>query len=74
MDLRKGEIYFMEISKEEYLDLLNQLKKQEIHSIEVIPENFANFQSAFSVFESKKKITGKAHKEGKIIYFYNDQD
>ncbi|MCF6514831.1 hypothetical protein GSH19_01370 [Lactobacillus sp. S2-2] len=64
----------MEYSKEQYTDLLNQLKNQEIDSFEVYPSDFSNFQAAFSGFESKKKIIGKAYKEGKIIYSYNDKD
>lgn len=64
----------MKNGKEQYINLLNQLKNQEISSFEISPNNFSSFQAAFSEFESKKRVTGKANKEGKIIYFYNDQD
>ncbi|MEJ6399588.1 hypothetical protein [Nicoliella lavandulae] len=56
--------------KNNYADLLKQLKNGDIQTIEVTPDEFMAFQKAFMDFESRKRVVGTANREGKIVYHF----
>ncbi|WP_395361622.1 hypothetical protein [Levilactobacillus parabrevis] len=55
----------------DFTDLMNQLKDKKIEQFEVTPEDFPAFQKAFMAYETRKRVVGKAEKNGKLIYHYD---
>lgn len=48
-----------------------QLKNGEIETFTVEPADFMTFQTAYMAFEFRKRIIGKAEKNGTVIYHYD---
>ncbi|CAJ1227011.1 hypothetical protein [Levilactobacillus zymae] len=55
----------------DFTDLMNQLKDQKIDQFEVGPDEFQAFQKAYMAFDTRKRVIGQAHKDGKLIYRYD---
>ncbi|WP_125573642.1 hypothetical protein [Levilactobacillus huananensis] len=56
---------------EDFTDLLNQLKDGKIDQFDVTPASFPAFQKAFMAFDTRKRVVGQAHKDGKLVYHYD---
>lgn len=59
------------IVERDFTDLMNQLKDKKIAQFEVTPADFPAFQKAFMAYETRKRVVGKAEKNGKLIYHYD---
>ncbi|GAA3609655.1 hypothetical protein [Secundilactobacillus similis] len=55
----------------DYTALMMQLKNGEIDTFTVEPADFMTFQTAYMAFEFRKRIIGKAEKNGTVIYHYD---
>ena len=55
----------------DFTDLMNQLKEGKIDQFEVEPAEFQAFQQAYMAFDTRKRVIGQAHKNGKLIYRYD---
>lgn len=55
----------------DFTDLMNQLKERKIDQFEVEPAEFQAFQRAYMAFDTRKRVIGQAHKNGKLIYRYD---
>lgn len=60
--------------KIDYGQLLKQLETGEIDKIEVKPESFMQFQTAYMEFDHRKRVTGSATEGGVITYVYERDD
>ena len=55
----------------DFTDLMNQLKDKKLDQFEVDPESFPAFQQALMAFDTRKRVIGEAHKDGKLIFHYD---
>jgi hypothetical protein len=58
----------------DYNQLLNKLESGEIDKIEVKPESFMQFQTAYMNFDHRKRVIGSATEGGVITYVYERDD
>ncbi|MBW0222066.1 hypothetical protein HCC74_00530 [Lentilactobacillus parabuchneri] len=54
----------------DYSQLLRQLEAGDIDKIEVRPDSFMTFQTAYMNFDHRKRIIGTASEGGVITYIY----
>ena len=55
----------------DFTALMNQLKNKELDEFEVGPDDFQAFQQAYMAFDTRKRVIGQAHKNGKLVYHYD---
>ncbi|MTV81993.1 hypothetical protein [Secundilactobacillus folii] len=58
---------------EDYANLMAQLKAGQLNEFTVEPKDFMAFQRAYMNFESRKRVVGRAEKNGQIIYHYDHE-
>jgi len=59
---------------QDYNQLLEKLESGEIEKIEVKPESFMAFQTAYMNFDHRKRVVGSATEGGVITYVYERDD
>nr|WP_054656583.1 hypothetical protein [Lentilactobacillus otakiensis] len=60
--------------KQDYSQLLAKLESGEIDKIEVKPESFMQFQTAYMNFDHRKRVIGSATEGGVITYVYESDN
>ncbi len=60
--------------KIDYAQLLEKLESGEIDKLEVKPETFMQFQTAYMNFDHRKRVIGSATEGGLITYVYEHDD
>ncbi|KRM74641.1 hypothetical protein [Secundilactobacillus collinoides] len=55
----------------DYTKMMEQLKDGELDEFVVKPDEFMDFYPAFTKFEFRKRIVGKADKLGILTYHYD---
>ncbi|GAA2967224.1 hypothetical protein [Lentilactobacillus parakefiri] len=64
----------MSEENQDYQQQLEKLESGEIDKIEVKPESFMAFQTAYMNFDHRKRVIGSATEGGVITYVYDRDD
>ncbi|MCI1893990.1 MAG: hypothetical protein LKJ29_07325 [Lactobacillus sp.] len=54
----------------DYVQMMDDLRAGKLDEIEITPETFLAFRSAWTNYPARKEIVGSAKREGIIIYHY----